>query len=184
MSQRLLEASASQSQPGSPALATPPRAPAADPRRRLTALFDRVRRRLRRRDLLLGGVAWTLFTLGSSAGLMLLAALFGPAPLWRPLCGAWLIAVLFALAIVIVRATRAPLDDAAIARLDEEFADLVVRGGIERVEASPSEVEDGDVPDLPRVALHFDRSSFARLRLLIDAINAEGRRMRGEPAAP
>lgn len=115
MSQRLLEAP--DRQPGSPALATPPRAPAADPRRRLTALFDRVRRRLRRRDLLLGGVAWILFTLGSSAGLMLLAALFGPAPLWRPLCGAWLIAVLFALATVIVRATRAPHDDAAIARL-------------------------------------------------------------------
>jgi len=78
---------------------------------------------------------------------------------------------------------RHQLDDAAIARLDEEFADLVVRGGIERVDASPSEVEDGDVPDLPRLALHFDRSSFARLRLLIDAINAEGRRMRGEPAS-
>ncbi|MEZ5142783.1 MAG: LOG family protein [Acidimicrobiales bacterium] len=71
---------------------------------------------------------------------------------------------------------RRELDDAAIARLDEEFADIVVRGHIERATVSSSELDDGDHVQLPRLAFQFNRSGFARLRLLIDAINAEGRR--------
>ncbi len=58
-----------------------------------------------------------------------------------------------------------------MAGLDRDFADIVVSGTYERVGAAPSELEDGDVPDLPRVAFRFDRMSYARLRRLIDRIN-------------
>jgi uncharacterized protein (TIGR00730 family) len=69
---------------------------------------------------------------------------------------------------------RRELDDGELDRLNREFADIVVSGRIERVDPSPSEVDDGDVVDLPRIALAFDRMSFARLRVLIDQLN--GRR--------
>ena len=60
------------------------------------------------------------------------------------------------------------------ARLNAEFADIVAGGTIERIDATPSEIEDDDVVDLPRIALRFDRRNYSRLRLLIDVIN--GRR--------
>ena len=62
----------------------------------------------------------------------------------------------------------------ACSRSQSDFADIVVSGSIERVKASPSEVDDDDVIDLPRIAFQFDRMSYARLRLLIDQLN--GRR--------
>src|SRR6266851_5077862 len=62
------------------------------------------------------------------------------------------------------------ISDAKVARLSEEFADIM-RGPIERTTASSGERQDGDVPDLPRLRLHFDRSHFGRLRRLIDRLN-------------
>jgi hypothetical protein len=62
------------------------------------------------------------------------------------------------------------IPDAKIAQLSEEFADIL-RGPIERTAASSGERQDGDVPDLPRLRLHFDRSHFGRLRRLIDRLN-------------
>jgi uncharacterized protein (TIGR00730 family) len=69
---------------------------------------------------------------------------------------------------------RRDLSDTELARINHDFADIVVAGGIERVGASPSELDDDDVIELPRIALQFDRMSFARLRHLIDQLN--GRR--------
>jgi uncharacterized protein (TIGR00730 family) len=66
---------------------------------------------------------------------------------------------------------RRDLSDGELARLNHDFADIVVVGAIERVGASPSELEDDDVIELPRIALQFDRMSFARLRQLIDQLN-------------
>lgn len=63
------------------------------------------------------------------------------------------------------------LSSTELAGLDRDFADIVVTGGYDAVSASPSEVEDNDVPDLPRIAFRFDRMSYARLRRLIDRIN-------------
>jgi uncharacterized protein (TIGR00730 family) len=74
---------------------------------------------------------------------------------------------------LVLRLRREP-SGAELAALNREFADIVVAGAIERVDASPSEIDDGDVIELPRIALQFDRMSFARLRLLIDQLN--GRR--------
>jgi uncharacterized protein (TIGR00730 family) len=63
------------------------------------------------------------------------------------------------------------LTDTEIGGLDRDFSDIATSGGYERVTAAPSEVEDADVPDLPRVAFRFDRMSYARLRRLIDRLN-------------
>lgn len=71
---------------------------------------------------------------------------------------------------LVLRMRRA-LDDAALARLNEEFADILARGAIERVEPSTAEVADDDHLDLERLALWFDRYGWARLRVLIDRIN-------------
>ncbi|MDZ7731706.1 MAG: LOG family protein [Acidimicrobiia bacterium] len=65
-------------------------------------------------------------------------------------------------------------DDALVERLEDEFADIVESGPIERIDATPSEVEDDDVVDLHRLAFRFDRRSYSRLRHLIDVLN--GRR--------
>jgi uncharacterized protein (TIGR00730 family) len=73
---------------------------------------------------------------------------------------------------LVLRLQRPP-SDGDLARLNDEFGDLLVAGNrIERVEASAAEVRDRDHVDLPRLRLRFDRRSYARLRRLVDAINA------------
>jgi hypothetical protein len=71
---------------------------------------------------------------------------------------------------LVLRMQHAP-DDARLQELTEEFADVIARGAIERVSASPAEVADDDHVALDRVALWFDRHGWARLRALIDRLN-------------
>lgn len=71
---------------------------------------------------------------------------------------------------LVLRMQHAP-DGEALARLNEEFADIVTRGAIEVVAASPIEIADDDHPDLARIAFRFDRHGWPRLRELIDRIN-------------
>ncbi|HKF92450.1 MAG TPA: hypothetical protein VKC52_13345, partial [Acidimicrobiia bacterium] len=71
---------------------------------------------------------------------------------------------------LVLRLQRAP-DDAALDALNEEFADIVVRGRIERITVTPAEQADDDHVDLERIAFRFDRHGFARLRALIDRLN-------------
>jgi len=73
---------------------------------------------------------------------------------------------------VILRLNRMP-DEETLARLSEEFHDILGEP-IERVRASRQEVEDQDVPDLPRLSLAFDRQHAGRLRRLIDGLNEAG----------
>lgn len=59
-----------------------------------------------------------------------------------------------------------------LAALSEEFADICPSGVITALDGPlPAEGRGGDHSELPRVALPFDRFSYARLRLLIDALN-------------
>ncbi|MBC8364515.1 MAG: LOG family protein [Actinobacteria bacterium] len=60
-------------------------------------------------------------------------------------------------------------DEAAM--LDDEFGDILVDGHIERCATTPHELRDCDEVHRPRLRLHFDRRSHARLRQLIDALN-------------
>jgi uncharacterized protein (TIGR00730 family) len=63
--------------------------------------------------------------------------------------------------------------EARLEELNREFADIVVRGRIDAAEASKREITDNDVPNLPRLRFRFDRFNYARLRRLIDALNAD-----------
>ena len=56
-----------------------------------------------------------------------------------------------------------PLSDEAIDVLNGEFDDILARGRIEAVGPTKAEQRDDDHLDLPRLALHFDNRSFARL---------------------
>ena len=58
---------------------------------------------------------------------------------------------------------------AELAEVNRRFSDIVLRGTIRA--AAPFPPERNDHPELPRVAFRFDRSHFARLRQLIDALN-------------
>jgi hypothetical protein len=73
---------------------------------------------------------------------------------------------------LVVRLQAAPSAE-ELAGLSEEFAPICTRGGIEALPGPlPSELREDDHVDLARVALSFDRFSYARLRQLIDAFNA------------
>jgi len=72
---------------------------------------------------------------------------------------------------LVLRMVEAPSTD-ALAALNRDFADIVVRGEIEVVPATPEEVADDDHVDLARIAFRFDRHGWSRLRTLIDRLNA------------
>jgi uncharacterized protein (TIGR00730 family) len=72
--------------------------------------------------------------------------------------------------LLVIRLQRAP-DDATLDALSDEFADIVVRGRIERIEPTPAERADDDHVELDRIAFRFDRHNHARLRELIDRLN-------------
>ncbi len=70
---------------------------------------------------------------------------------------------------LVLRVQRAP-DPALLDALDREFHDVLVAG---RIETGPAlEEERGQLAELPRVILRFDRRRFGRLRQLIDRLNA------------
>jgi len=71
---------------------------------------------------------------------------------------------------LVLRMRRAP-DDAELAAVNRDFADVVVRGAITRIDPTPAEVADDDALDLERLLVPFDRRSYARLRELIDRVN-------------
>jgi uncharacterized protein (TIGR00730 family) len=71
---------------------------------------------------------------------------------------------------LVLRMQTAPSPD-RLKALNAEFADIVVRGEMEVIEATPEEVADDDHVDLARVAFRFDRHHWSRLRMLIDRLN-------------
>lgn len=72
---------------------------------------------------------------------------------------------------LVLRLNAAP-SDAMIASLNEEFGDFL-ESPVVRVEVSDAERRDGDVPDLPRLALRPDRARIGPLRRIVDRLNAE-----------
>jgi len=72
---------------------------------------------------------------------------------------------------LVVRVHHAPSPE-LLESLNSDFADIVVSGGFEAIEATGSEIADDDNTDLHRIAFEFDRRHFDRLRQLIDALNA------------
>ncbi len=66
------------------------------------------------------------------------------------------------------------IPDELVDELNEEFADIVVSGRIEKVPATKAEIDTDDNVDLPRIAFEFDRHGYGRLRALIDRLNEAG----------
>jgi hypothetical protein len=71
---------------------------------------------------------------------------------------------------LVLRLQREIPDD-ELAELNAEFGDIIASGDIARVPVTPSELDDDDVVELPRIAFRFDRTNYARLRELIDRLN-------------
>ena len=64
---------------------------------------------------------------------------------------------------------RYRVPDSFVRDLSGEFRDILLDGEIVQRAAFPE--EKGDFEELPRLALHFDRVNFGRLRMLIDHLN-------------
>ncbi|MBI3609871.1 MAG: TIGR00730 family Rossman fold protein [Nitrospirae bacterium] len=73
---------------------------------------------------------------------------------------------------LILRLQR-PISDALLAKLNDEFKDILAKGRIERCPVLREESDEPDLTHLPRLALRFSRKDFSRLRQLIDALNTE-----------
>ena len=71
---------------------------------------------------------------------------------------------------LIIRLRHVPTDR-QIGILNEEFADVLTEGLIERIDPHEDELRDRDALDCARVGMAFNRRSFGRLRLLFDRLN-------------
>ena len=69
---------------------------------------------------------------------------------------------------LVIRMNR-PLPPELVARMNEEFGDIIEGGIIEQIAALPEEADD--VPEKPRLYMQFNRRSHGRLRKLVDLIN-------------
>ncbi|MBI4432193.1 MAG: TIGR00730 family Rossman fold protein [Candidatus Omnitrophica bacterium] len=65
---------------------------------------------------------------------------------------------------------RKPIADATIERLNGEFADILSHGEFRRLESV--EEDDQKDPSLGRIIFAFNRSSYSRIRQLIDVLNS------------
>lgn len=71
---------------------------------------------------------------------------------------------------LVLRLKRA-VSDEELTELNGQFSDIIESGAIERISATDAEVRDGDYPGLDRIAFHFNRHGYARLRVLINTLN-------------
>jgi uncharacterized protein (TIGR00730 family) len=65
-----------------------------------------------------------------------------------------------------------PPTEVLIERLNEEFRDILVDGGVRKTETLPEEADDPDALHLHRLLVSFNHKDFGRLRQMIDVINA------------
>jgi uncharacterized protein (TIGR00730 family) len=72
--------------------------------------------------------------------------------------------------LLVLRLLTAP-SKREVADLNKRFSDIVTSGSIRAAGAFPPERSTNDHPELPRLALRFDKWHFARLRQLVDAVN-------------
>lgn len=72
--------------------------------------------------------------------------------------------------LLVIRLNHLP-STSAIAALNQDFADIIEGEPVKPVPTTQHEMEDGDVPDLPRIAFGFNRHGYGRLRQMIDVLN-------------
>lgn len=64
-----------------------------------------------------------------------------------------------------------PVSDKMLKDLNETFSDIVVDGKIVKTGVSPEEADEQALMSAPRIAFHFNRRNFGRLRQMINRIN-------------
>ena len=74
---------------------------------------------------------------------------------------------------LVIRLKR-EISDEALAKINGEFKDILVKDAIERTRAFPEGVKDNDQISLPRLVLSFNHKDYGLLRKLIDRINEWG----------
>jgi uncharacterized protein (TIGR00730 family) len=74
---------------------------------------------------------------------------------------------------LVMRLNRAPTP-ALIDTLNQNFADILVRGMIKQIEPLAEESDEPGTMHLYRLSIPFNREEFARLREMIDVINRDG----------
>jgi uncharacterized protein (TIGR00730 family) len=72
--------------------------------------------------------------------------------------------------LLVIRLNHAP-SAAAVRKLNQDFADIVLSQRIRVIEPTAEEVEDNQALDRPRIAFGFNRRDYGRLRQLIDRLN-------------
>jgi uncharacterized protein (TIGR00730 family) len=72
---------------------------------------------------------------------------------------------------LVFRLQRSLADDVVLG-INENFSDLLAKGEFVQREALKEEADEFRLTELPRLAFHFNRRNYGRLRMLIDAINA------------
>jgi len=72
--------------------------------------------------------------------------------------------------LLVIRVQNKPTET-SIAGLNEDFADIIAKGRIACIEATPDEREDNQYPNLPRIAFEFNKRDYGRLRQLIETLN-------------
>jgi hypothetical protein len=73
--------------------------------------------------------------------------------------------------LLVIRLKNLP-PPSALQGLNDDFGDIISGEKFQAIEATPQEREDGDFPDLARIAFGFDRRQYGRLRQLIDVLNS------------
>jgi uncharacterized protein (TIGR00730 family) len=73
---------------------------------------------------------------------------------------------------LVLRLNRA-IPEKLVERLSHDFADILLSGTIVQGPALAQE-DEPELASLPRLALHFNRTNFGRLRQLIDCVNRDG----------
>jgi hypothetical protein len=71
---------------------------------------------------------------------------------------------------LVLRLSR-PLSAEMIEKINVDHADMLRKGRFDLSGPLPEERDEPELADLPRLVFHFNRSSFGRLRQLIDEIN-------------
>ncbi|MBT5028003.1 MAG: cytochrome D ubiquinol oxidase subunit II, partial [Nitrospina sp.] len=72
--------------------------------------------------------------------------------------------------LTILRLTQ-PLPADRIDELNSEFKDIITKGTLQATPPHKQELKNNEHPELPRLSLYFDKSTFGRLNQLIEAIN-------------
>jgi hypothetical protein len=64
------------------------------------------------------------------------------------------------------------LPEAVVRQINADFTDLLAKGEFVQREALKEEADEFRLAELPRLAFHFNRRNYGRLRQVIDLINA------------